>query len=81
MLDTGITYRLILEGYVPELEEREAARLNGYTWREWQQLAYDEKVDGIAVTRVQHFIDMHRRDAQDREATRQARRAQARKRR
>ena len=75
LLDTGITYRRPVPGIVPEIEEREAARFNGYTWKEWLDLPRQERVDGLAYFRIQKQIDMHRGDAQSKEQERQTRRA------
>ena len=41
-LDTGITIRRGFGGLVPEVEEREAARFNGYSWKEWRDLPHEE---------------------------------------
>lgn len=69
-LNTGISYRRVLEDLVPEYEEREAARLCGYTWSDWQQLRRDEQVDGVAYFRIQHHIEMNIQDAQEKEQRR-----------
>ena len=78
-LDTGITYGRLLPNVVPEVEEREAARFNGYNWKEWQELSRQERVDGVAYFRIRRFIEMHQQDAQDRDMERRTRRAQARR--
>lgn len=48
---------------VPEIEEREAAKFNGYTWRTWQDLPRRERVDNVAYFRLSRLIDLHREDA------------------
>lgn len=77
LLDTGITYRRILPGIVPEVEEREAAKFNGYTWKEWQELPSHERVDGVAYFRIRRQIEMHQQDAQDKESERRMRQARS----
>jgi hypothetical protein len=59
---------------VPQIEEREAARFSGYTWKEWQGLAYDEGVDCVAYFRIRRRIEMHQQDAQEKEIRRKTRR-------
>lgn len=66
LLDTGITYTATVPGQVPQIEEREAARFSGYTWRDWQALPYDERVDSVAYFRVRRTIDMNQDDARER---------------
>jgi hypothetical protein len=48
---------------VSELEERDAARFNGYTWHDWRELFYADRADGVAYYRISRLIDMHREDA------------------
>jgi len=48
---------------VPEFEERRAAQFNGYTWRQWLELPYEERVDGIAYLRLEREIELHQEDA------------------
>ncbi len=69
-LNTGISYRRVLEDLVPEYEERQAARLGGYKWSEWQALPRFERVDGVAYFRIRNQIEMHTQDAQDKEIRR-----------
>ena len=78
-LETGITYRQIVPGVVPEIEEREAARFSGYTWKDWRELPTQERVDGVAHFRLRRAIDMNRQDAQQKEAERKARQPRRRK--
>ena len=78
-LDTGITYRRIVPNVVPEVEEREAARFNGYTWKEWLKLPRQERVDGVAYSRIRRYIDMHQEDAKGKEARRLAKRPSGRR--
>lgn len=71
----------MLPGLVPEIEEREAAIFNGYTWREW--IAFDltneleryQRVAGIAHYRIHQIIEMHRNDAESRELEMRSRRS------
>lgn len=63
-----------MPGVVPEVEEREAARFNGYNWKDWQQLPQDERVDGVAYFRIRRQIGMHEQDAQEKEISRKRRR-------
>lgn len=66
---TGIQQTALLEGLVPEVEEREAAIFNGYTWKEW--LEFDlldpegrwHRASGIAHYRAHHLIEMHTEEA------------------
>lgn len=72
-LHTGITFRNgFPPGFVPELEEREAARYGGYTWFEWQKLPRRERVDGVAYFRIMKTIEQHQHDAAERQARQQA---------
>ena len=48
---------------MPELEEREAARFCGYTWKKWCELLRAERVDGVAHMRLAHLIDMFKDEA------------------
>ena len=64
---------------MPQIEEREACRFSGYTWRDWQGLPYDERVDSVAYFRVKRRIDMHRDDAQNQDVKRKMRRQKQRK--
>ena len=50
-------------GAVPEIEEREAALFNGYTWKEWLDLDREDRIEGIAHARVRRAIDAHVQDA------------------
>ena len=78
-LETGISYHRIVPNAVPEVEEREAARFSGYTWRDWLDLPHQERVDGVAYFRLRRAIDMHQQDAQNKEREREARQAKRRK--
>lgn len=74
-MDTGIRYPPLIPGLVPEIEERDAAHFNGYTWLQWQQLGYWDKVDAVAYVRLRKLIDMHKEDAVSAESKRRARRS------
>ena len=60
---TGIEYEALVPGLVPEIEEREAARFNGYTWRDWLELERHERAAGIGHSRLTHLIALHQHDA------------------
>ena len=60
---TGIEYEALVPGLVAEIEEREAARFNGYTWRDWLELERHERAAGIAHSRLTHLIALHQQDA------------------
>lgn len=64
MLETGIAYNRLLPNLVPEIEEREAAIFNGYTWTEWNALPYWERIDGVAFARTHRLIELHKGDAE-----------------
>lgn len=66
-------YNALIPGLVPEVEERDAARFNGYTWSDWRKLAYDERVTGVAYYRLSRLVDMHREEAVSSEMKRRAR--------
>lgn len=81
LLDPGITYRRIFPGLVPPIEEREAARFNGYTWNDWQRLPRYDRVEGVAYFRARRLIEQHQSDAQELESERQRKMAEAKARR
>jgi len=66
-------------GLVPEIEEREAALFNGYSWRSWAELSYGEKRDGVAHFRLHRLIEMHKQDAAIEHSKAEARRQQHRR--
>ena len=61
-------------GLISELEERDSAKFNGFTWNEWQKLPYLDRVDGVAYSRLTHIIDIVKEDAVSREMDHRARR-------
>lgn len=67
-------------GLLPEIDEREAAQFAHYTWMEWGELDYDERVRTVAHHRLHHLISLHQQDAinqeQKRHAEQEQRRAQ-----
>src|SRR3990167_11038540 len=73
VVHTGITYRPAMAGLVPEVEERDSARFNGYTWKEWSGLPYEDRVDGVAYYRLRKLIEMHEEEAVSREINRRSR--------
>lgn len=70
----------MIEGIVPEIEEREAAVFNGYTWKEW--LSFDlldyegrwHRASCIAFYRIHHLVKSHVDDAINQEVTNRQRR-------
>lgn len=62
-VQTGITYRMLIPGLVPNVEERDSAKHNGYTWKEWQELHYRERIDGVAYYRLTRQMEMHKEEA------------------
>lgn len=73
-LETGITYRRGFPGLVAELEERVAAKFNGYNWHDWLSLPRYERVDGIAYFRIHSMIEHHNQEAVERDMRRRQRR-------
>jgi hypothetical protein len=57
-------------GLVPEIEERDGAIFNGYTWREWTDLPYADRVYGLAHFRVHRLIQLHNNEAEIKHAER-----------
>lgn len=49
---------------VPELEERDGAMFSGYTWNQWRDLPYGDRVYGIAHFRLSRLIQLHISDAE-----------------
>lgn len=81
MLETGITYAVSFPGLVPPVEEREASRFSGYSWKEWQELPYNDRVECVAYFRVRRRIELHQHEAQERDIRRRQRQAERGKRR
>ena len=52
-----------MPGFVPEYEEREAARFGLYNWTQWQFLDRNEKASIIAQRRMSNLISLHQDDA------------------
>lgn len=77
-IKTGIQQIAVLEGLVPEFEEREAAIYNGYTWKEW--LEFDlldpfgrwHRASGIAAYRMHFLQEAHINDAQNEDMERRS---------
>lgn len=77
-MKTGIQQIALLEGLVPEIEEREAAIFSGYTWKEW--LEFDlldpegrwNRAAGVAHYRLHHLIAQHVDDAISQDVKRQS---------
>lgn len=63
-----------MAGLISEVEDRDSARFNGYSWREWQKLPYQDRIDGVAYHRLRRLIEMHEEDAVTREVERRSRR-------
>ena len=66
-LNTGITVRQGFGGLVSEIELRHTARFSGYSWRQWEELPRDEKIQAIAYSRIRRAIDVNEEDARDKE--------------
>ena len=64
-----------MAGIISEVEDRDSSRFNGYSWREWQTLSYQDRVDGVAYYRLRRLIDMHEEDAVSSEVERRSRRS------
>ena len=62
-VETGVRYNVILQGLVPEMEEREASVFSQYTWDRWRDLPWQERANSIAHFRLHHLIDLHSNDA------------------
>lgn len=76
-LDAGITFRRFFPELIPEIEERESARSNGYTWEAWLTLARPLRVAGLAYSRVRRLIEMHQQDAQEQDIKMKQKQARA----
>ncbi len=70
-----------MPGFVPEYEEREAARFGLYNWTQWQFLDTNEKASIIAQRRMSNLISLHQDDAVHIEMERRQKRASPRSRR
>lgn len=64
-LHSGITVQQGFGGLVSEIELRAVARFSGYTWRQWEQLPQDDKVQDVAYQRIRRAIDANEEDARD----------------
>lgn len=60
---TNIEFESVYPGLVPRIEEREAARFAGFSWREYLALERSERVEAVAHYRMAHLIDLHKQDA------------------
>lgn len=58
-----MTFERVLPGVIPEIDEREAAKYSGYTWREWLDLSRFERVDCFAAFTLHNLIDAHSHEA------------------
>ena len=70
-----------MPGFVPEYEEREAARFGLYNWTQWQFLDTKEKASVVAQRRMSNLIRLHQDDAVHLEMERRSKRASPRSRR
>ncbi len=52
-----------MPGFVPEYEEREAARFGLYNWTQWHFLDTKEKAAIVAQRRLSNLISLHQNDA------------------
>ena len=62
----------IAPGLLPEYEEREAARFNGYRWTEWCALPRGERIHGVGYYRVHLLVGIHVDEKSAQEMRRQA---------
>ncbi len=69
-----IRYHAVLEGLVPEIEEREASVFAGYRWNLWRLLSWRDKAASVAHYRLHNLIALHRNDAAAGEMARRSRR-------
>ena len=77
-VESGVRYSALLEGLVPEMEEREASVFAQYSWDDWKALTWQDRAMSIAHFRLHHLIDLHRNDAVSSELTLRAAKARAR---
>lgn len=75
-LSTGIDFRPEIPGLVTEYEERAAAVLGGYSWREWLRASREERIQSVGFLRLHRLIQLHSDDIADRESKARQRRAQ-----
>ena len=64
-----------MAGLISEVEERDSARFNGYNWKQWRELQYEDRVDGVAYFRLTRIIEMCQEDAVSSEVDRRSRRS------
>ncbi len=69
-VETGVRYNVLLDGLVPEMEEREASVFAQYTWEGWLGLPWQERARSIAHFRLHALIELHRNDAVSKELRR-----------
>lgn len=62
-INTGIRIDSNVPGFVPEYEEREAARFGLYSWTQWQALNVTERANSVAHFRMNKLITLHQEDA------------------
>jgi len=62
-VETGIAYRIQLQGCVSFYEEYAAMVEANYSTNEWEQLSSFEKADAVAHYRLKRFIALHEGDA------------------
>ena len=74
-VDTGIAYRPPMVGLISEMEERDSARFSGYEWKQWRELDYQQRVDGVAYYRLTRIISITQEDAVSTETERRSRRS------
>lgn len=63
---------------MPELEEREAAKFVGYTWKQWAKLPRSERVAAVAHYRMDGLLRLHAADAAEIERKLKGKRARKR---
>lgn len=65
---TGITYGVLIDGCVPEYEEREAAVYCNYTPMAFRELPVEERARCVAQMRLHYIVTNNIEDAQNRAA-------------
>jgi len=63
---TGIEYEPLIDGCVPEFEEREAAVYCHYSPLEFRELAVEERARTVAQYRLSRLVALHAEDAVNR---------------
>ena len=62
-IDSGIKYRALVAGMVPEIEERDASVFANYNWTDWRNLDWFERAKAVAHHRTHKLVQLHNNDA------------------